>query len=63
MVFGNRENIKHHEEKIKTLSQVVPTSSQEANELKWEKGLLESNLKTLKRVEELDQIIDLRKFK
>lgn len=61
MVFGSKQNIEHHEEKIKNLSKVVTKSSQEANELKWEKGLLESNLKTLKRVQELDQIIDLRK--
>ncbi len=63
MVFGNKQNIEHHESKINELSKVSPKTNKEANELHWEKKILESNLETLKRVEELDEIIDLRKGK
>ncbi len=63
MVFGNKENIEHHESKLNELSKVSPQTTQEESELHWEKKILESNLETLKRVEELNQIIDLRKGK
>jgi hypothetical protein len=63
MVFGNKENIQHHESKLNELSKVEPQTTQEASELHWEKKILESNLNTIKRVEELNQIIDLRKGK
>jgi hypothetical protein len=63
MVFGNKENIQHHESKINELSKMSPKTNQEASELHWEKGMLQSNLNTLKRVEKLNEVINLRKGK